>query len=125
MKKWILFVLCFLLLLSVVVSALELPASIQKIIDYNNQQAAYYLENITYIVAFLAGLLAILSPCTLAIVPMYFSYGLKEKSTWHTFTFFLGGVFFFFFFFCRIIFDSFWSYADCWKRIFFSSYKSL
>ena len=90
MKKWILFVLCFLLLLSVVVSALELPASIQKIIDYNNQQAAYYLENITYIVAFLAGLLAILSPCTLAIVPMYFSYGLKEKSTWHTFTFFLG-----------------------------------
>src|SRR3990167_5966064 len=84
------FVFCFLLLLSVVVSALELPASIQKIIDYNNQQAAYYLENITYIVAFLAGLLAILSPCTLAIVPMYFSYGLKEKSTWHTFTFFLG-----------------------------------
>src|SRR3989338_3328192 len=88
MKKKIPLVLCFLLLLSVVVSALELPASIQKIIDYNNQQAAYYLENITYIVAFLAGLLAILSPCTLAIVPMYFSYGLKEKSTWHTFTFF-------------------------------------
>ncbi|MDP3728035.1 MAG: cytochrome c biogenesis CcdA family protein [bacterium] len=89
MKKWSVILFVFLVSLSVV-SALVLPESIQKIIDYNNQQAAYYLENITYIVAFLAGLLAVLSPCTLAIVPMYFSYGLKERSTVHTFAFFLG-----------------------------------
>lgn len=88
-KQIVLFGLCFLLLFAGA-SALELPESIQKIIDYNNQQAAFYLENITFIVAFLAGLLAVLSPCTLAIIPMYFSYGLKEKSTVHTFAFFLG-----------------------------------
>ncbi len=72
------------------VGALELPENIQKVIEYNNEQAYSYLESISYFVAFLAGLLAVLSPCTLAIIPMYFSYGLKERSTLHTFAFFLG-----------------------------------
>lgn len=89
MKKLFLFLFVFILSLSLV-SALTLPDNIQKIIDYNNQQAVYYVETISFFVAFLAGLLAVLSPCTIAIVPMYFSYGLKEKSTLHTFAFFLG-----------------------------------
>jgi len=80
----------FLLLCISFASALVLPENIQKIIAYNNQQASFYLENITFVIAFLAGLIAVLSPCTFAIVPMYFSYGLKEKSTMHTFSFFAG-----------------------------------
>ncbi len=87
----ILFAFVFIILLSfTIVSALELPVGLQKVLEYNQEQAVYYLEAISFFVAFLAGLLAILSPCSLAIIPMYFSFGFKEKSTLHTSAFFLG-----------------------------------
>ena len=89
MRKYLVLLLMLFFLLGLV-TAVELPENLQKIIAYNNEQAVYYLETITYIVAFLGGVLAVLSPCTLALVPMYFSYGLQEKSTRHTFVFFLG-----------------------------------
>ena len=90
MKKQSFFILVFILLLFTAVSAFDLPIGLQKILEYNQEQAGYYLEAISFFVAFLGGLLALLSPCTLAILPMYFSYGLKERSTLHTLAFFLG-----------------------------------
>ncbi len=90
MKKILFFSLICILLFTCVASALELPPGLQKVLEYNNEQAVYYLEAISYFVAFLGGLLALLSPCTLATIPMYFSYGLEKRSTLHTLTFFLG-----------------------------------
>lgn len=90
MKKQFLFLFLFLFLFVTLVSALDLPVGLQKVIEYNQQQAGYYFETISYFMAFLGGVLALLSPCTLAIIPLYFSYGLKERSTLHTFSFFLG-----------------------------------
>ena len=90
MNKQFFFILLFILLLFTAVSAFDLPIGLQKILEYNQEQAGYYFDTITFFIAFLGGLLALLSPCTLAILPMYFSYGLKEQSTLHTFAFFLG-----------------------------------
>jgi cytochrome c-type biogenesis protein len=70
----------------------NLPDGLRKILDYNNEQANYYLKNISFIVAFLAGILSILNPCTLAIMPAFFAYTFKEKKniTKMTLAFFLG-----------------------------------
>ncbi len=70
----------------------ELPANLQKVADYNNEQANFYLKNLSFIVAFLAGIIGILTPCSLAILPAFFAYGLEEKKqiTKRTLTFFLG-----------------------------------
>ncbi|MBI5797953.1 cytochrome c biogenesis protein CcdA [Candidatus Woesearchaeota archaeon] len=90
MKKTFFFGFVLILLLVSFASALVVPENIQKLTEYNNQQALSYLETITFVIAFLAGLIAILSPCSLALAPMYLTYGLKERSTLHTFSFFAG-----------------------------------
>ncbi len=70
----------------------ELPENLQKIADYNDQQAKFYLKNLSFIIAFLAGIFGILTPCSLAILPAFFAYSFKEKRqiTKMTFVFFLG-----------------------------------
>lgn len=90
MKKTFFFGFVLILLLLSFASALVIPENIQKLTEYNNQQALGYLETISFFIAFLAGLIAILSPCSLALAPMYLTYGLKERSTLHTFSFFMG-----------------------------------
>lgn len=70
----------------------ELPIGLQKIIEYNNQKSAEFATNISFFIAFVAGILGILSPCILPFLPAYFSYTFKEKRniTLMTFVFFLG-----------------------------------
>jgi cytochrome c-type biogenesis protein len=96
MKKIFLFLLLAVILLSFnVFSHLEddnLPEGLHKVIDYNNQKAIFYFKNLSFVVAFLAGILSILLPCSLAIMPAFFAYTFKEKKeiTKMTLTFFLG-----------------------------------
>ncbi len=86
----------FLLLLFVFVfsffSFAELPPALQKIQDYNVHLAESYLLQMTFFMAFLAGIFGILSPCILPFLPAYFAYTFKEKKnmTLMTLVFFLG-----------------------------------
>jgi cytochrome c-type biogenesis protein len=80
--------------LSLSVSALDIndyPA-LQKIKDYNNKSTADFAVKVSFLIAFIAGILGILSPCILPFIPAYFSYTFKEKTniTKMTFIFFLG-----------------------------------
>ena len=70
----------------------SLPENMQKMIEYKHEQADYYLRNLSFIVAFLAGILGILTPCSLAIFPAFFAYSFegKRQITKMTSIFFLG-----------------------------------
>ena len=57
----------------------NLPENIQKLTEYNHEQADFYLRNLSFIVAFLAGILGILTPCSLAILPAFFAYSFEGK----------------------------------------------
>lgn len=92
------FFLCLLvaflsLLLSPVVSAASpLPIGLQKILEYNQQSTESFALKISFFIAFVAGMLGILSPCILPFIPAYFSYTFKEKQniTKMTVVFFFG-----------------------------------
>lgn len=70
----------------------NLPPSIQKIIDSNLKITTDFAVNVSFFIAFIAGMLGILSPCILPFLPAYFSYTFKEKKniTRMTLVFFLG-----------------------------------
>lgn len=69
-----------------------LPANLQKLNNYNSEQAQFYLKNLSFLVAFLVGIIGILSPCSLAILPSFFAYTFEEKKNLAKMTliFFLG-----------------------------------
>ena len=94
MKKNKLFILFLLMLLFSIAIYAEsnLPIGLQKIQEYQQQQAQFYLQNISFLVAFLGGILSFLLPCTIAILPAFFAYTFKEKKnlTKMTSIFFLG-----------------------------------
>jgi len=100
MKK--LFLILLILFVIPIVSAHEtdfehkedLPLNLQRVVEYNKQQADFYFRNLSFIIAFLAGILTILTPCSLAILPAFFAYTFREKNkiTKMTLTFFLGFV---------------------------------
>ena len=70
------------------VSALQIPTSLQKLIDHANQQAL----SLSFFIAFLGGVLSLLSPCILPIMPAFFAYtfGEQKNITKMTFAFFSG-----------------------------------
>lgn len=57
------------------VFALDLPVGVQKIVAYQQQIAL----SITFLVAFIGGLLTFTSPCGFVVVPTFFSYVFKER----------------------------------------------
>ena len=81
-------VLIFLLLLNFVVA----QTGLETIVQYGNQQAIFYLQNLSFFVAFLGGVISVLLPCTLAILPAFFAYTFKERKeiTKMTVVFFAG-----------------------------------
>lgn len=87
-----LFLIIFILLLSAAHAQLNLPDNIVKIKEYNKQYISDFSLKVTFFIAFLAGVLGILSPCILPLLPAYFSYTFKEKKniTLMTVVFFLG-----------------------------------
>ncbi len=73
-------------------SSIVLPENIQKMIEYRKEQAQFYFKNLSFIIAFLAGIIGLLTPCSLAIVPAFFAFSFKEKKELvkMTLSFFLG-----------------------------------
>ncbi|MEK6963360.1 MAG: cytochrome c biogenesis CcdA family protein [Nanoarchaeota archaeon] len=81
------FFLVFILSLSIV-TALVIPANVQKIIDYEDNMAL----NVTFLIAFVIGFLSFTSPCGFVLVPAFFSYAFKErkKAFWMSLVFSAG-----------------------------------
>ena len=73
MKK-LLFIIALLLVVSSV-SALEFPPGAQKMMDYQNQIAL----SVTFLIAFIGGILAFTSPCGFVVIPTFFAYLFKER----------------------------------------------
>lgn len=95
MKKYFLFFLLIIFLLSSIAVAAQsdnMPIGLQKIKEENQRQTENFAVQVSFIIAFLAGMIGILSPCILPFLPAYFSYTFKEKKniTLMTFIFFLG-----------------------------------
>src|SRR3989344_1744397 len=81
------------LVFAAIVSAqTNIPIGLQKILDYNKQSTLDFSTKISFIIAFVAGMLGILSPCIIPFIPAYFSYTFKEKKniTKMTLVFFAG-----------------------------------
>ena len=79
--------LIFIILLPFVYS-ISLPSGLQSAID----QTVANAQKISFFIAFIGGILTILSPCILPILPAYFACTFKEKKeiTKTTLVFFLG-----------------------------------
>jgi cytochrome c-type biogenesis protein len=71
---------------------LILPPGLEVINENNQQIALEFMQNISIPLIFLAGVLSILSPCILPLIPAFFSYTFKEKRkiTKMSLVFFLG-----------------------------------
>lgn len=84
--------LIFLLLLTSIAFAATLPPNLENLKQAEIQQAQQSLQNISFVIAFVAGILSLLSPCILPTVPAFFAYTFKEKSaiTRMTLVFFAG-----------------------------------
>lgn len=69
--------ICLVLFLLTVtaISAFEFPQNVQKLFDYQQQLA----QSVTFLVAFLAGIITFTSPCGFVILPTFFSYLFKER----------------------------------------------
>lgn len=81
--------LLFLLLLTIPAAfALELPIGVQKLLEYQQHIAL----SVTFLIAFIGGLLTFTSPCGFVVVPTFFSYVFKERqrATFMTAIFSLG-----------------------------------
>src|SRR3972149_7731780 len=73
MKKAFLFILV--LMLAGMAAALELPPGVQKLYEYQNQIAL----SITFLIAFIGGILTFTSPCGFVVLPTFFAYLFKER----------------------------------------------
>ena len=69
-----------------------LPVGLQKIMGENQKFATEFLTKVTFLIAFLAGVTTLLSPCLLPVLPAFFAYTFKEKTqlTKMTLLFFAG-----------------------------------
>lgn len=89
---FIFFVILVFVLASSALAQTDIPIGLQKIIDFNAQNSANFAVKVSFFIAFIAGILGILSPCILPFLPAYFSYTFKEKKniTKMTLVFFMG-----------------------------------
>ena len=94
MKKTLLglFLIGFLLALPLAFAQTDLPLGLQKLKEENQRFATDFLESVSFLIAFLAGVTTILSPCLLPVLPAFFAYMFKERKeiTRMTLMFFLG-----------------------------------
>ncbi len=70
----------------------HLPHGLLVAQEYQHEQAQHFLFNVSFFIAFLAGIVTLLSPCLLPLIPAFFSYTFKEKKqiTFMTLIFFSG-----------------------------------
>jgi len=74
-KKTVIYLPLFILLCALSVHALTLPIGAQKVIESQQQLAL----SITFLIAFLGGILSFTSPCGFVLIPTFFSYLFKER----------------------------------------------
>ena len=86
-----LFFLLF-LLAPVIFASEHLPQGLLVAQAYEQEQAQQFTIQVSFLIAFLAGILTLLSPCLLPLIPAFFSYTFKEKKqiTYMTLVFFAG-----------------------------------
>ena len=91
-NKLFVLIISVIILSSLAYAVSDLPPGLLKIQEYNDAIAQKFLQNVSFIIAFLAGMTSILSPCILPLLPAYFAISFKEKRkiTLTTFIFFLG-----------------------------------
>ncbi|MDP7180600.1 MAG: cytochrome c biogenesis protein CcdA [Candidatus Woesearchaeota archaeon] len=88
-KKFIFIFLVFLALLPIVVSLTNLPPGLVQLLEEQERQVAA----MNYLVALVGGVIALLSPCILSIIPAFLAIAFKErKNLTKTFGIFLLGV---------------------------------
>jgi cytochrome c biogenesis protein CcdA len=89
---WTLALCLFVLPLAYAQNNSDVPLGLQKIIEENNKFAAEFLTKVSFLIAFLAGVTTLLSPCLLPVLPAFFAYTFKEKTqlTKMTLLFFAG-----------------------------------
>jgi len=63
------------LLLATAAVALELPPGVVKMLEYQSQIAL----SVTFLIAFIGGILTFTSPCGFVVIPTFFSYLFKER----------------------------------------------
>ncbi|MAG38704.1 hypothetical protein CMO90_01320 [Candidatus Woesearchaeota archaeon] len=82
----------FFIFVNLISAQSNVSVGLQQIIDYNKQSTIDFSVKISFFIAFVAGLIGILSPCILPFLPAYFSYTFKEKKniTFMTLVFFFG-----------------------------------
>lgn len=89
-----LFTLFFVFLLFVpnIFATSHLPKGLLVAQEWEQESAKEFLLNVSLLVAFIAGIVTILSPCLLPLLPAFFSYTFKEKTkiTFMTLIFFAG-----------------------------------
>lgn len=70
----------------------HLPKGLLVAQEYEQQSAKEFLSNVSLLIAFVAGIVTIISPCILPLIPAFFSYAFKEKTqmTIMTLVFFTG-----------------------------------
>lgn len=68
-------ILILFILMSISVFAQELPIGLQRLKQHQQQLA----ESITFLLAFLAGLVSITSPCGFALLPTFFAFVFKDR----------------------------------------------
>ncbi|PIN87530.1 hypothetical protein COV12_03345 [Candidatus Woesearchaeota archaeon CG10_big_fil_rev_8_21_14_0_10_32_24] len=93
-KTFFLFLFVFIIisLTSSVIADYNLPIGILKSIEYNQSLAQEVLQNVSFFLAFLAGMTTLVSPCVLPLFPAYFAITFKERKniTLATSYFFVG-----------------------------------
>ncbi len=68
-------ILSVILLVPIFVNALELPPSVQKLVEYENMLAS----SVSLLITFIAGIITFTSPCGFALLPLYFSFAFKDR----------------------------------------------
>ncbi len=70
----------------------HLPKGLLVAQEYEQQSAKEFLSSVSLFIAFIAGIVTIISPCILPLIPAFFSYAFKEKTkiTIMTVVFFSG-----------------------------------
>jgi cytochrome c-type biogenesis protein len=88
-KKFVIIFLVLVVLLPVVFSQTNLPPGLVKLLDEQNRQVAA----MNYLVVLIGGIVALMSPCVLSIIPAFLAVAFKErKNLTKTFGIFLLGV---------------------------------
>ena len=89
---FLLVILLFSTFLPKVFATSHLPQGLLVAQEYEQQSAKEFLSNVSLLIAFVAGIITIISPCILPLIPAFFSYAFKEKTqmTLMTLVFFAG-----------------------------------